>query len=95
MSSIAEFDPVALPAGRYWIEWTIVGPDNNFVPANQSALRDNECWVDYEDVGGLQSGTNQFGTPRDLAWAIGEAKIGIFADGFESGGTLAWSSATP
>jgi hypothetical protein len=95
MWSIAEFDPVVLPAGRYWLEWAVIGPENNFVPANQSQILDNQCWVDYEDLGGLQPASSQFGAPGDLAWAIGDARIGIFADGFESGDTLVWSTTSP
>ncbi len=94
-ASIAEFDPIVLGAGRYWLEWAVVGPDNNFVLANQGAIRDNQCWVDYQDGGGMQPSQLLFGIAYDLTWAIGNERLGIFADGFESGATGAWSAALP
>ena len=60
-----------------------------------SAIRDNQCWVDYPDVGGLQPSEAFWGTPYDLAWAVGSVRLGLFADGFETGGVMAWSSALP
>jgi hypothetical protein len=95
MLSIAEFDPVVLSAGRYWLDWSVIGPDNDFVPVNAASIHDNECWVDYEDYSGLEPGSVQFGIPADLVWALGEARIGIFAHGFEAGSTAGWSASHP
>jgi MYXO-CTERM domain-containing protein len=30
----------------------------------------NECWLDYDDLGGFQPGSTQFGAPADLAFQI-------------------------
>ncbi|MCU0304378.1 MAG: hypothetical protein MUC56_10015 [Thermoanaerobaculales bacterium] len=93
--SIAEFDPIVLTGGRYWVEWAVIGPDNSFALANGGAIRDNQCWVDYQDAGGLQPSQTFWGTPYDLSWAVGETAIGVFADGFESGDPGAWAATAP
>jgi hypothetical protein len=90
--SIAEFDPIMLGGGRYWVEWAVIGPDNSFALANAGAIRDNQCWVDYADAGGLQPSQAFWGTPYDLTWAVGETAIGVFADGFESGDPGGWAA---
>lgn len=93
--SIAEFDPIVLAGGRYWVEWAVIGPDNSFALANGGAIRDNQCWVDYSDAGGLQPSQAFWGTPYDLSWAVGDTAIGVFADGFESGDPGAWAAIAP
>lgn len=69
----AQFSDIVLGAGHYWFEATIVplnfGAENNFwLTADQ---RNNECWVNYDDLGGLQSGTDQFGVASDLNFILG------------------------
>ena len=57
-----------LAAGQYWFEATVIGPENNFwLTADQ---QNNECWVNYDDLGGLQSGTQQFGSASDINFRI-------------------------
>jgi hypothetical protein len=65
------FDPITLSAGTYWCEgWTTAAaPENNFWMARLS-LWGSECWVDYEDFGGLQPGSNVFGTEYDVAFQL-------------------------
>jgi hypothetical protein len=73
MESWVEFDPIQFGPGTYWWEATIVGPENNFwLTANQ---RGNECWVNYDDLGGLESGSSQFGVASDLNFVITGKKI--------------------
>jgi MYXO-CTERM domain-containing protein len=62
------FEDVALGAGTYWMEWTVVGPENNF--ALTSAPGGNECWVNYDDLGGLQSGTTIFGVAANMNFTL-------------------------
>ncbi len=63
-------EPVELPAGTYWFEATIVGPENNFWLT--APVQGNECWVNYDDGGGLRSSIElpPIGTPTDLAWCL-------------------------
>ncbi len=63
------FDDIALGAGTYWFEATIVGPEHNHWLIHTTVLG-SECWVNYDDLGGLQSGTNQFGTAADLYFVL-------------------------
>jgi hypothetical protein len=66
--SWVDFDPIDLGPGTYWFEATIVGPENNFwLTANQNG---NECWVNYDDFGGLQPGQNIFGVTSDINFII-------------------------
>ena len=62
------FDPVELPAGRYWFEATIVGPEQNFWLVHAEPHHE-ECWINYEDLGGLQP-QPWFGIPVDMAWRL-------------------------
>lgn len=68
--SRTEFDPIALGPGHYWLEALVVGPESNFW-LTRDAVANEECWVDYADVNGLESGTDRFGTTADLAWCVG------------------------
>ena len=63
------FDDIALGAGTYWFEATIIGPGNNFW-LTHTTVTGSECWVDYDDVGGLQSGTTIFGVAADLNFML-------------------------
>lgn len=63
------FEPVDLAPGHYWFEGTIVGPDDNrWLTGFEDAL--NECWVNWEDLGGLQPGSDQFGVERHLNFRL-------------------------
>ncbi len=73
--SWATFDDIALGAGTYWIEATIVGPENDFwLVRNEVTM--SECWVNYDDFGGLQPGSAFRGrrgstfVPRDLNFIL-------------------------
>jgi hypothetical protein len=94
MWSTAEFDPIVLSTGRYWIEWHILAADVNYVLGNQTAVHENECWADFADMGGLQPCSSLW-THTDLVWSVGEMTTGIFQDGFESGNVAAWTTSVP
>jgi hypothetical protein len=64
----AAFSGIALPAGRYWLEATVQGPENNFWLTSNQLL--NECWVNYEDLGGLAPGTAEFGVASDINFIL-------------------------
>ncbi len=64
------FDEIALGAGTYWFEATIVGPKNNNFWLIRDAVTGNECWVNYDDFGGLQSGSDHLGAPADLNFVL-------------------------
>lgn len=64
----AKFDVVTLTSGTYWFEATVIGPENNFWLT--AAQQGNECWVNYSDFNGLESGTNQFGVASDINFAL-------------------------
>jgi len=63
------FDVIRFPAGTYWFEATITGPENNFWLV-RTAVTGSECWVNYGDLGGLQPGTDNFGVPADLNFIL-------------------------
>ncbi len=63
------FDAINLGAGTYWFEATIVGPENNFWLVHTAVLG-SECWVNYDDLGGLQPGRNVFGVANDLNFVL-------------------------
>lgn len=69
--STVEFDAIQLPAGRYWLEWAVIGAvvDNNFA-LTLAAVSLAECWINYPDLNGLESGTSQFGVARGLNFAL-------------------------
>ncbi len=46
------FNNIALGAGTYWFEATIVGPENNFW-LSQDVVTGNQSWVNYDKFGGL------------------------------------------
>ncbi len=66
------FDDIALGAGTYWFEAGIVGPENNFwLVLGNSIFNGSECWVNYEDLGGLQPGSALFnGVQTDLNFVL-------------------------
>ena len=67
-ASWVTIEDLDLSAGHYWWEATIVGPENNFWLT--TAVQDNECWVNYDDLGGLQSGSSQFGAAADMNFRL-------------------------
>ncbi len=69
VASTATFDPIIVPAGTFWIDHTIIGPENNF-HLSKATVTGNECWVNYDDLGGLQSCTAQFSAPADINYAL-------------------------
>jgi MYXO-CTERM domain-containing protein len=66
--SWVEFDGIDLAAGTYWFDATIVGPENNFWLT--TSVKNNECWVNYDDLGGLQPGSSVFGVASDVNFRI-------------------------
>ncbi len=74
--SWVEFDQIKLGPGTYWWEATIVGPTNNFwLTSGNGNLNKNECWVNYDDLGGFQPGSAIFGVQSDLNFSITGKKI--------------------
>lgn len=63
------FDDIALSAGTYWIEGNVIGPENNFWMI-RAGVTGNECWVNYDDLGGLMRGSTQFGVAADMAFSL-------------------------
>ena len=53
----------------YWFEATIVGPEENLWLVH-SSIKGSECWVNYEDHGGLRPGSDLFGAPADLNFRL-------------------------
>ena len=64
------FDNVSLSGGTYWMEWTVVGPENNFVLTSAFPNGTNECWVNYDDLGGLQAGSTIFGRESNMNFTL-------------------------
>jgi MYXO-CTERM domain-containing protein len=62
------WEPVTLLEGTYWIEATIVGLENNFWLTTE--VRGNPCWIDYDDLGGLQPGRDLFDEDADLNFVL-------------------------
>ncbi len=66
-----EFEPISLGPGRYWIEGTVVGPENNFwLITGNGIFQGSECWTNYEDLGGLMPGSVFFGTQTDINFRL-------------------------
>jgi hypothetical protein len=62
---------IILTPGWYWFEGTVLGPENSF-SMNRRDVIGSEAWVNYEDFGGLQPGSELFnGEYEDLNFAIG------------------------
>ncbi|MFQ5765609.1 MAG: hypothetical protein ACE5GT_11825 [Rhodospirillales bacterium] len=85
VTSWTTFKPVPLGPGHYWFEAAVVGPDQSFWMI-RSTIRENECWVNYQDLNGLESGFDQFGYAADLAWSLsGTIQVSCPADIDRSG----------
>jgi hypothetical protein len=72
--SWADFDAITLGPGRYWIEATIVGPENNFWLIKE-AVREEECWTNYDDFPPLGPCSDQFGVRTDMSWYLTSSGI--------------------
>ena len=68
-ASDAVFDPITVAAGTYWFEGTVVGADNNFWLIH-AAVNGAQCWVNYDDFGGLLPGSSVFGVQADLNFIV-------------------------
>lgn len=69
MESWLDYEPITLGEGTYWVEWNIVGPENDFALIKAVPVL-ADCWVDYEDLGGFQSCITQFGVGGDFSWYL-------------------------
>lgn len=68
--SIATFaTPQVFPPGTYWLEATIVGPENNFWLI-RSTTAGTPLWANYDDFSGLEPGTNVFSADADLSFCL-------------------------
>ena len=65
------FDDIILGPGTFWFEARIVGPENNFwLIHERDPNLGSECWVNYDDLGGLQPGVDIFGVAADLNFIL-------------------------
>ena len=69
------FSDVTLDPGTYWLEMHVVGPENAFAMAmSNDGIGDeiigSQCWVNYEDFGGLLPGSDVFGTEYGLNFCL-------------------------
>jgi hypothetical protein len=68
---VTTFDDVELTPGTYWVEgWTGASAPENFFWMAKTSITGSQCWVDYSDYGGLQPGSNIFGTQYDLSFQL-------------------------
>lgn len=68
----AEFDDIFLPAGQYWFEAAVQGPENNFWLT--ADLNFSECWVNYDDDP-FGPGSSVFGVPSDINFILGGVPV--------------------
>ena len=68
MESSVNVSAVNLLPGKYWVEFAISGPENNFGWARSQLFE--PAWVNYSDISGLEQGASIFGVDRDLMWAL-------------------------
>jgi len=96
--SIAGFEPVTLTPDTYWIEATIIGPENNFWRTADLA-NGTQVWVDYSDQGGFQRGENVFGVAYDITGILtgtAESAYTLTVSGDCPGRiSVVWAGATP
>lgn len=76
-----DFDPVNIVEGTYWVDFLPVGPENSFT-MTRATVTGSECWVDYDDLGGLQSGTTQFGAAADLSFVLNGTVVPVELQAF-------------
>jgi hypothetical protein len=94
--STADFGAIQLAPGNHWLEGTVVGADNNFWMI-RSSVTGSQCWVNYDDFGGLLPGSSIFGVSADLNFCLQGAAatcIGALYDNGETDGTNGYSDAT-
>lgn len=65
----ATFDAVPLGPGTYWVEYLPIGPENSFGMV-RSGITGSQCWINYDDYGGLQPGSYVFAKQADLSWQL-------------------------
>ncbi len=67
--SSVRFDPIILGPGTYWFRAQIIGPENNFwlIRPHENG---SEFWIDYEDLNGLEPGSDVFGVAADLNFVV-------------------------
>ncbi len=63
------FDCINLPEGEYYMEMVSIGPENCFI-ATAPLNGCGECWVNYDDFGGLQPGSAVFGAEYDIVFSV-------------------------
>jgi hypothetical protein len=62
-------EPVFLDAGTYWLEMTVVGPENCFAMIH-AYLTGSECWWRADDLGFFGPGSDNFGTAADVNFCL-------------------------
>ena len=68
--STATHDSVPFPGNTaFWFEGTVVGADDNFWLI-RATITGTECWVNYEDSGGLSAGSDFYSFPADLNFCL-------------------------
>jgi len=94
--STAEFGAIQLAPGSHWLEGTVVGADNNFWMI-RSSVTGSQCWVNYDDFGGLLPGSSIFGVSADLNFCLTGAPascVNALYDNGKTDGTNGYSNAT-
>ncbi len=76
VESLATLMPFTLSGGTYWIDFTVVGPDNNFAMVKEAEVG-SVCWLDYDDFGGLSSCPEFFGPTTDLTFALCGKQVAV------------------
>jgi hypothetical protein len=64
------FDPILLGAGIWWCEDTNGPSDPNCYQMVKSTIWGSECWVNYQDYGGMFPGSQVFGVQADLSFQL-------------------------
>jgi hypothetical protein len=65
----AEFEPVVLDEGRYWVEIGQSSGSNTFIMVKQD-YKLEEGWLNYQDYGYFMPFSQFWGTKTDMAWSI-------------------------
>lgn len=68
-----QFEAIELGQGTYWLEGTAVGPvnENNFwLITGNDLFTNSECWINYEDIHGLEPGSAFFQEQTDLNFQL-------------------------
>jgi hypothetical protein len=67
---VTTFDDVSLSPGTYWVEAWLGASAENFFWMAMETIQGSACWVDYSDYGGLQPGSNIFGSDYDMSFQL-------------------------